>query len=214
MSPFPPWIDRIRPLIGVAVLAVPAYAIGMFYYASSPETIDLGYSPQQPVPFSHALHAGKLALDCRYCHSTVERAARAAIPPTSTCMNCHRQIATDSELLQPVRESYLSGDPIRWVRVHDLPDFAYFDHRPHVNRGVSCVSCHGRIDKMDRVTQVETLRMGWCLDCHRNPEPHLRPKELVTDLDWVPGEDPELLGKRLREELNINPSTSCSTCHR
>lgn len=201
-------------MIGVAVLAVPAYALGLAYYASSPETIDPGYSPKQPVAFSHALHAGKLALDCRYCHNTVENAAHAAIPPTATCMNCHRQIATDSPLLQPVRESFLSGEPIRWVRVHDLPDFAYFDHSAHVTRGVSCVSCHGRVDKMDQVTQVETLRMGWCLDCHRNPEPHLRPKELVTDLDWVPGEDPVLLGKRLREELNINPSTSCSTCHR
>lgn len=214
MSPFPPWIDRIRPLIGVALLAAPAYAIGLAYYASSPRTVDLGYAPKQPVAFSHALHAGKLAIDCRYCHSTVERAAHAAIPPTATCMNCHRQIATDSPLLQPVKDSFVKGQPIPWVRVHALPDFAYFDHSAHVNRGVSCVSCHGRIDKMERVTQVETLRMGWCLDCHRNPEPHLRPRELVTDLDWVPGEDPVQLGRRLREELNINPSTSCSTCHR
>lgn len=214
MDPFPPWIDRIRPLLSVVLVVVPFYAIGLAYYASSPETLDIGYSPKQPVPFSHAVHAGKLALDCRYCHTTVERAAHAAIPPTATCMNCHALIAPKSEKLLPVRESYVSGDPVPWVRVHDLPDFAYFNHSAHVTRGVSCVSCHGRIDKMDQVTQVETLRMGWCLDCHRHPERHLRPKELVTDLDWMPGEDPAQLGKRLREELNINPSTDCSTCHR
>jgi hypothetical protein len=129
-------------------------------------------------------------------------------------MNCHKTIATDSEKLQLVRQSYSSGESIPWARVHDLPDYAYFDHSAHVSRGVSCVSCHGRIDKMEKVTQVEPLRMGWCLECHRHPEPHLRPRELVTDLDWVPGDDPIQLGSRLREEHNINPSTDCSTCHR
>lgn len=214
MSPFPAWIDRIRPLLGLAALVVPVYGLGLAYYFSSPTTIDIGYSPKQPVPFSHAVHAGKLAMDCRYCHTTVEKAAHAAIPPTSVCMNCHKLIAPESEKLLAVRDSYLTGNPIPWVRVHDLPDFAYFNHSAHVTRGVSCVSCHGRIDKMEQVTQVKTLRMGWCLDCHRHPEQHLRPKELVTHLDWVPGEDPVQLGKRLREELNINPSTDCSTCHR
>jgi len=186
----------------------------MAFYASSPETVDVGYAPEQPVPFSHALHAGELGMDCRYCHTTVEQAAHAAIPSTEICMNCHKLIASDSEKLQAVRQSYSSGEPIAWVRVHDLPDFAYFDHSAHVSRGVSCVSCHGRIDKMDKVMQVETLRMGWCLECHRNPEPHLRPRDLVTDLDWVPGDDPVQLGSRLREENNINPSIDCSTCHR
>jgi hypothetical protein len=198
----------------LAALVVPVYGLGLAYYFSSPTTIDIGYSPKQPVPFSHAVHAGKLAMDCRYCHTTVEKAAHAAIPPTSICMNCHKLIATESEKLLPVRDSYVTGNPIPWVRVHDLPDFAYFNHSAHVTRGVSCVSCHGRIDKMEQVTQVKTLRMGWCLDCHRHPEQNLRPKEFVTDLDWVPGEDPVQLGKRLREELNINPSTDCSTCHR
>jgi hypothetical protein len=198
----------------LAALVVPVYGLGLAYYFSSPTTIDIGYSPKQPVPFSHAVHAGKLAMDCRYCHTTVEKAAHAAIPPTSICMNCHKLIATESEKLLPVRESYVTGNPIPWVRVHDLPDFAYFNHSAHVTRGVSCVSCHGRIDKMEQVTQVKTLRMGWCLDCHRHPDQNLRPKEFVTDLDWVPGEDPVQLGKRLREELNINPSTDCSTCHR
>jgi hypothetical protein len=214
MGPIPPWIDRARPLAGVALLLMPAYLLGMAYFASSPQTVDVGYRPEQPVPFDHSLHAGQLGMDCRYCHTTVETAAHAAIPSTEICMNCHKQIAAKSEKLLAVRQSYASGDPIPWVRVHDLPDFAYFDHSAHVSRGVSCKSCHGRIDKMEQVTQVETLRMGWCLDCHRNPEPHLRPRDRVTDLDWVPSEDPIQLGRRLREQNNINPSTDCSTCHR
>jgi hypothetical protein len=214
MSPFPPWVDRIRPFAGLALLAVPTYVIGLAYYATSPHTIDIGYSPRQPVEFSHAVHAGQLALDCRYCHSTVEKGARAALPPTATCMNCHKMIGAQSEKLAGVRESYVTGNPIPWVRVHDLPDFAYFDHSVHVTRGVSCVSCHGRVDRMDQVTQVETLRMGWCLDCHRNPDPHLRPQQFVTDLDWVPPENPAELGRRLRQEQNIRPSIDCSTCHR
>jgi len=212
--PFPAWLDRVRPLAGVALVLAPLYAVGLLYYAGSPKTTDVGYQPVQPVPFSHALHAGELGMDCRYCHNTVEVAAHAAVPPTSTCMNCHKAIAPDSEKLLPVRESYASGEPVRWVRVHDLPDYAYFDHSAHVSRGVSCVSCHGRIDTMEEVRQVETLSMAWCLDCHRHPEPHLRPQQFITDLDWTPTEDPEVLGSRLRKQNNINPSTDCSTCHR
>jgi len=212
--PFPAWLDRVRPLAGVALVLAPLYAVGLLYYAGSPKTTDVGYQPVQPVPFSHALHAGDLGMDCRYCHNTVEVAAHAAVPPTATCMNCHKAIAPDSEKLLPVRESYASGEPVRWVRVHDLPDYAYFDHSAHVSRGVSCVSCHGRIDTMEEVRQVETLSMAWCLDCHRHPEPHLRPQQFITDLDWTPTEDPEVLGSRLRKQNNINPSTDCSTCHR
>lgn len=208
------WIDRTRPVLGALLVVVPVYAIGVLYYGGSPQTLNVGYSPAQPVPFSHALHAGELGMDCRYCHNTVDKAAHAAVPPTATCMNCHERIASDSNKLLAVRESYATGQSVPWVRVHDLPDYVYFNHAAHVARGVSCVSCHGRIDKMEEVYQVETLSMGWCLDCHRNPEPHLRPADLVTDLDWVPGEDPEVLGKRLREQNNINPSTDCSTCHR
>lgn len=213
-SIFPQWIDRARPIVGALLVFVPGYLAAMAYYGGAPETTDVGYAPKQPVPFSHALHAGELGLDCRYCHNTVDKAAHAAIPPTGTCMNCHATIATDSPRLLPVRESYATGKPIPWVRVHDLPDFAYFDHSVHVNKGISCVECHGRVDTMDRVTQVETLRMGWCLECHRNPEPRLRPKEFVTKLDWVSDEDPVALGKRLRQEYNVNPSTDCTTCHR
>jgi hypothetical protein len=129
-------------------------------------------------------------------------------------MNCHALIAAESEKLRVVRDSAATGKPIPWVRVHDLPDYAYFDHSVHVAKGVSCVSCHGRVDTMDVVRQVETLSMSWCLECHRNPEPHLRPIGQVTDLDWVPEESREVLGARLRKEYNVNPSTDCSTCHR
>jgi hypothetical protein len=170
--------------------------------------------PEQPVPYSHALHVGQLGMDCRYCHTTVETAAFAALPPTQTCMNCHLQIRAESPKLLAVRESHASGLPVRWVKVHDLPDYVYFDHSAHVARGVGCVECHGRVDRMEVVSQVEPMSMAWCLDCHRDPDRHLRPVEFVTRLDWVPPGDPAVLGRALREENNINPSTDCSTCHR
>jgi hypothetical protein len=186
----------------------------MVYYGGSPQTTDVGYSPLQPIPYSHALHAGNLGLDCRYCHTAAETASHVAVPSTAICMNCHKRIATDSPKLAPLRESAATGQPIHWVRVHDLPDYVYFDHSAHVTRGVGCVSCHGRIDSMERVYQVNTLSMGWCLDCHRNPEPHLRPVEKVTDMAWQPSGDPAVVGRRLRQQNRINPSTDCSTCHR
>jgi hypothetical protein len=214
---FPKWFNRawILLILPGAVLA-PAYALGMFYYATSPKTVTVGYEPKQPVPYSHALHAGKLGMDCRYCHLGVDKAAHASIPATETCMTCHKAIATKRESLQLVRNSYVSGEPIPWVRIHKVPDYAYFNHSAHVTRGVGCVECHGRIDKMEVVSQFGDLSMGWCLDCHRNPEPHLRPKELVTQMDWTPGPgvDRTEFGSRLRKEYNINPSTDCTTCHR
>ncbi|MHC4405369.1 MAG: cytochrome c3 family protein, partial [Planctomycetota bacterium] len=154
---FPQWVDRARPLATVLLLGAPVYAIGLLYYGGSPRTTDVGYQPEQPVPFSHALHAGELGMDCRYCHTTVEVAAHAAIPSTEICMNCHALIAVDSERLLPVLRSRSTGDPIRWVRVHDLPDYVYFDHSAHVTRGVGCYSCHGRVDRMEEVIQRETL---------------------------------------------------------
>jgi hypothetical protein len=213
-SLLPQWIDRARPLAGLMLALVPVYLVGLFYYGGSPQTIDVGYSPQQPVPFSHELHAGRLGMDCRYCHTTVDRAAMAALPSTEICMNCHSAIAPTSPLLEPVIQSYATGEPIRWVRVHDLPDFVYFDHSAHVTRGVGCVECHGRVDKMAQVYQAEPLRMGWCLDCHRNPDPRLRPLEQVTNLAWVAPDDPAVTGREIREKLNIHPSDNCWTCHR
>ena len=204
----------MRPLAGVVLGVAPIYLIFLVYYTGSPETTDVGYAPEQPVPFSHRLHAGELGMDCRYCHNTVERAAHAAVPPTATCMNCHAMIATDSEKLALVRESAATGSPIPWVRVHDLPDYVYFDHSIHLAKGISCVSCHGRVDTMDVVTQVETLSMSWCLECHRNPEPHLRPLDKITELGWVPDEARDVMGVRLRKQYDVNSSTDCSTCHR
>ncbi len=171
-------------------------------------------SREQPVPFSHAHHVGGLGIDCRYCHTTVESSSFANIPPTKTCMNCHSQIWSTSPTLEPVRASFRTGESIRWTRVNDLPDFVYFNHSAHVRRGVGCVECHGRVDKMEAVTQVERLSMGWCLDCHRHPARHLRPPELVTKMDWVAPEDPVVFGRRLMQERNIHPSTQCWTCHR
>jgi hypothetical protein len=190
------------------------YASVVVFLGFSPKATDVGYMPTQPVPYSHAVHVGQLGMDCRYCHTGVEKAAHAAVPPTQTCMNCHAKVRANSEKLIPVRESYATGMPIPWIKIHDLPDHVYFNHSAHVSRGVGCVSCHGRIDTMEVVYQAETLSMGWCLECHRNPEKHLRPVEFVTQLDWVPEEDQIELGKRLREANNINPKETCNTCHR
>jgi hypothetical protein len=213
---FPKWLDSLRPVIAVGVFGIlPVYLVALAYYAGSPRNTDVGYQPEQPVQYSHALHAGELGIDCRYCHTTVEKTAGAAIPPTQTCMNCHAKIYPDSPLLLPVRESYSTGLSVPWVRVHDLPDYVYFNHSAHVSRGVGCVECHGRVDKMEVVYQAEPLSMGWCLDCHRDPAPHLRPLDKITDLAWEPHADERaVLGARLQQELNIHPSEDCSTCHR
>jgi hypothetical protein len=211
---FPRWVDSLRPVIAGLVVLGPVYLLTLFLYGGAPEAINVGYAPEQPVPYSHALHAGELGIDCRYCHNTVELAARAAIPPTQTCMNCHTNIYPQSPALVPVRESFATGMPVDWIRVHDLPDYVYFNHSAHVTRGVGCVECHDRVDKMEVVYQAEPLNMGWCLDCHRDPEPRLRPLEEITNMAWAPDDDRRTVGARLREQFNINPSEDCSTCHR
>jgi hypothetical protein len=211
---FPKWTWILRPGIAVAAIGGAVYATLIVTFGFSPKTTDVGYAPRQPVPYSHAVHVGQLGIDCRYCHTPVEDTAHAAIPPTQTCMNCHSAIRTNSEKLIPVRQSYATGMPVEWIRVHDLPDYVYFNHSAHVRRGVGCVSCHGRIDTMEVVHQVEPLSMGWCLDCHRNPEKHLRPVEFITQLDWIPEDDQLVLGRRLRDEYDINPKVDCNTCHR
>ena len=210
----PAWIDRLlRPGLALGGLAA-LYVLTVVGFGASPRTTDVGYAPEQPVPFSHRLHAGELQLDCRYCHDTVERAAHAAVPPTATCMNCHKAIHTDSPLLAPVRESFANDTPLPWARVHDLPDHAYFDHSSHVAAGVGCVSCHGRVDQMDVVRQVEPLSMGWCLDCHREPAAALRPLDRVTDMDWTPADGGTAWQAELARRGTFAASTDCSTCHR
>ncbi|HBF22604.1 MAG TPA: cytochrome C [Planctomycetes bacterium] len=212
---FPQWTDRIRPWLGILAVGIPVYVTGLFLFGASPSTLNVGYAPEQPVPFSHALHAGELGMDCRYCHTTVESAAHAAVPPASVCMNCHERVQPESPKLLPVRESWATGEPVQWTRVHDLPDFVYFNHSAHVTSGVSCVDCHGRVDRMETVRQEQPLSMGWCLDCHRDPDPHIRPLDKVTDLDWAPDEGTRRdTGERLRQIHGIQPRTDCSTCHR
>ncbi|QDU66267.1 cytochrome c3 family protein [Engelhardtia mirabilis] len=213
MFHFPSWTLTLRDMSGGVLLLAPLYVIGLVWFGASPKTTDAGYQPTQPIPYSHKLHAGDLKIDCRYCHNTVEDAAHSAVPPTATCMNCHSMIFTESHKLTPLRESFETGEPIEWVRIHDLPDYAYFNHSAHVNRGVGCVSCHGRVDKMEVVWQHEPLSMGWCLDCHREPELHLRPQSEITNMDWAPANQREI-GQRLKELNGINPPTNCSTCHR
>ncbi len=214
MNVFPKWTNRLRILLGAGAVLGGGYVVSLFAYGASPRTLNVGYAPVQPVPFSHALHAGELALDCRYCHTTVEQSARASVPPTETCMNCHARIRTQSEALAPVFASWSSNQSVPWKRVHDLPDYVYFNHSAHVTRGVACVSCHGRIDTMERVRQEQPLSMGWCLDCHRNPVPNLRPSELATAMEWQPDRPAAEIGAQIARERRLQPSTDCSTCHR
>lgn len=211
---FPRWVDPLRAVVAALLLGAPVYAIGLAYYGFWPNTRVVGHQPKQPVPYSHALHVGQLGLDCRYCHTTVETAATAAIPPTQTCMNCHAQIKTESPKLAPIRASFASGEPVEWVRVHDLPDFVYFNHSAHVRRGVGCVECHGRIDQMEEVYQAKTLSMAYCIDCHRHPDARLRPVEAVTQMDWKPKGDAAETGREIRAAYKLEPSTDCDTCHR
>ena len=168
----------------------------------------------QPVPFSHDHHTVALGIDCRYCHTSVETAAMAGVPPTQTCMNCHAQIWTNAELLEPVRASLRERRPIAWERVHDLPDFVYFDHSIHVAKGVGCAECHGRVDEMPLVWRTETLQMEWCLDCHRDPEPRLRPRSEITNVAWEPPADRRELGAALAHDYDVRARIDCTVCHR
>jgi len=224
MFHFPLWTNRFARMVIMATPLFLVYATWILWAGTSPETTHVGYQPSQPVPFSHKLHAGQLKMDCRYCHNTVEEAAHAAIPPTQTCINCHSPadsngtveltaIHARSHKLAEVHKSWADDTPIRWKRVHDLPDFVNFNHSAHVTRGVSCVSCHGRIDQMEVVSQVKTLSMRSCLECHRNPEPHLRPPEKVTDMDWVPPKSNADIGEIIKDHWNIQLNQNCSTCH-
>ncbi len=211
---FPQWTNRLKEIGGVLGAGGGLYAVVLVWLGFAPKTITVGYEPEQPIPYSHKLHVGELGIDCRYCHTTVDKAAFAAIPPTQTCMNCHDKIRTESELLKPLREAHAAGLPVEWRKVHDLPDYAYFNHSSHVNKGVGCAECHGRVDTMEVVGIVSELSMGWCLDCHRDPAPRLRPLDKITDLDWEPEEDRRELGERLMEEFDVHTQVSCSTCHR
>jgi hypothetical protein len=168
----------------------------------------------QPLQFDHRHHAGDEGIDCRYCHYEVERSAYAGVPPTSLCMGCHAQVWNRSPQLDPVRESVTRNVPIRWQRVNNLPDFVYFDHAIHVNKGVGCETCHGRVDRMAVVAQAAPLTMQWCLDCHRDPAPSLRPRDAVTVMGWRPESDALALGLELQAHHAVEPRIDCWTCHR
>ena len=167
----------------------------------------------QPVPFSHDHHTEAMGISCLYCHTSVEESAFAGVPPTATCMNCHKLIWNDSPMLEPVRESFRSGEPIQWARVNDLPDFVYFNHSIHVTKGMGCVTCHGRVDKMPLLRQAVSLQMEWCLECHRAPQDFVRPRSEILNMEWV-ADDQSVLGAQLVEEYNIQSLLSCSVCHR
>lgn len=210
MQIFPRQLNLLPAVLAVAVLAGgAAVTFGLWIYAS-PRHLQVGYRPEQPVHYSHRLHAGELGLDCRYCHANVEHSQEAMVPPTQTCMGCHTAVHNQTGTLKPVRDAWAAGESIEWVRVHKLPEHVYFDHSVHVSVGVGCQSCHGRIDQMDVVQVDQPLGMGWCLDCHRAPDDHLRPRDQVTNMNW----QPDGHGAERRAELHVNPPTHCSGCHR
>jgi len=218
---FPKWTNWLPLALGVgAALAGGAVAAGVTFYFT-PKYTRIGYEPVQPVPFSHKIHAGQLGLDCRYCHSMVEKTWVANIPAASTCMNCHSQVLKDDPKLALVRDSYQTGKPIHWIQIHKLPDYVYFNHSVHVTRGISCVECHGRVDQMDEVYHAKPLSMSFCLNCHRDPAAHIRPTDKVTDLGWKWDSDPvkaalmqEVNGAKFVHDWKVESLESCSTCHR
>ncbi len=207
-------MNALLPAISLAGVALLAFAVFFFWYFGSTRYTDVGYRPGQPVDYSHKLHAGDLGMDCRYCHYQVEQSNVANVPSTGTCMNCHELIGKESSKLAPVRESWNADMPVEWVRVHMLPNYAYFNHQAMLRAGVACNECHGRVDQMVKVMQMERLSMSWCLECHRDPKGRLRPPELVTEMDWQPGGDYDPWYQQHYDALALNPPTDCSGCHR
>jgi len=213
---FPKSVNRLPLQIIVYLVVFSGILTAGVTYYMTPKYTRVGYAPIQPVPFSHALHNGQLGIDCRYCHSYVEKSGFANLPTAQTCMNCHDQVKTTSPLLAVVRQSYATGQPVPWVEVHRVPDFAYFNHSIHIARGVSCVECHGQINHMDTVEHAKPLSMGFCIQCHRDPAPHLRPRDQVTNLDWHAASSQAQLemGRKFVHDWNVSPPQSCSGCHR
>ena len=217
-------------MVIVGLLLLGGLITAAITYYATPKYLRVGYTPYQPVPFSHKIHAGQLGLDCTYCHTNVLEAPHANVPSLHICMNCHDSakgnIKGDSALLAPVRDAYKTGLPMSWVRVHKLPGYVYFNHQVHVNRGVSCVTCHGRIDAMEMVRHEQPLSMSWCLDCHRNPLPSIRPNDKVTSLSWDPMKEwsaspltqftdsQKSFAEKMVGQSGLNPPINCSTCHR
>lgn len=215
---FPKWTNWL-PLKLVICLGTlgGALTLGIWYYFT-PKYTRVGYEPDQPVPFSHKIHVEQLGMDCRYCHSFVEVAAHSNVPTTQTCITCHGdgKVQSSNPKLTAVVDSWKSGIPVQWNRVHQVPDYAYFNHAVHVNRGVSCYSCHGDVSAMEVVYQHEPQSMAWCLDCHRAPQNHLRPPEEIFNMKWKPvaGQNQHDIGMAFKKEWDVNPPTTCGGCHR
>src|SRR5436853_4550946 len=189
-------------ILGI-VLLLTAVGAALMQLQRSPYVTNQRIAPDQPVPFSHQHHVAGLGLDCRYCHTTVEESSFASIPPTKTCMNCHAQIWTNAPMLEPVRASFRTGESLQWTRVHDLPDFVYFDHSIHVSKGVGCSSCHGPVDRMPLMYAANTLQMEWCLDCHRNPGAALRPREQVFNMEYEFPREQKQFGAALVKQYHL-----------
>lgn len=244
---FPRWTNLLPLKIAVCLIFVVLGLTAAFSYYATPKAQRVGYQPDQPIAYDHALHVDQLGIDCRYCHSSVDKSASAGVPTANTCWNCHEHVQKGSPKLAPLRAAMgVDADhvpiegavkkPIEWVRITKSPDYVYFDHAAHVNRGVSCQSCHGDIHKMEKVYHAKDMSMAFCLDCHRSPEKHLRPLEHVYDLDYdvvsYLKKKPELakqiglkdsdsaaqaqtkLGELLKTNWSIHPKDSCATCHR
>jgi hypothetical protein len=214
---FRPYADTVARTVLVSLVVLPFVAIGLAYATMrssyiTGQSLTLG----QPVPFSHAHHVGGLGIDCRYCHAGVETSAVAGIPPTHTCMSCHSQLYTQTEMLAVVRASLADNRPIRWNKVNKLPDYVYFDHSIHVAKGVGCSTCHGDVSTMRLMRQEAPLTMQWCLGCHRDPAQHLRPPDAIFAADWQPPKDQAEAGRRLAAQYHIDSQhlTDCSVCHR
>jgi len=213
---FPKWTNRLPVLVITGLFLVGGGVTAGVWYYFTPKYTRVGYQPIQPVAFSHATHAGQLGIDCRYCHTGVEKSWFSNIPASSTCMNCHNQVLKDDPRLALIRDSAQSGRPVPWVQIHRLPDFVYFNHSVHVNRGISCVECHGRIDQMEEVYHAKPFSMSFCLECHRHPELKLRPPDRITDLAWQAGSPANQLeiGKREMHDWKVESLQTCSACHR
>lgn len=221
---FPKWTNKLPAMLALGAGMGAVFVVLVVTIWFSPKHTDVGYQPYQPIPYSHKLHAGSLGMDCRYCHRNVEHGAHASIPDSETCYGCHKVVKNDSPKLQPLRDAFAGdgqeGEPIEWVKVHLLPEYAYFNHAVHMRANVGCKSCHGRIDQMEVVRQVEPLSMGWCLECHRDPTPHIRPDHVsVTDMLWEPTAESKAAAQKMLEWSGddlpaLNPPTHCSACHR
>lgn len=214
---FPKWANRMPLHVVLALVVLGSLVTGFVTYYATPKYTRVGYEPVQPVPFSHAIHAGQLNIDCRYCHTAVELSSSAGVPPTSTCMTCHSQIGTEKPSLELVRRSYDSGEPIPWIRIHQAPDYVYFNHSAHINRGIACLQCHGDIPQMEVVYHAQPLSMSFCLDCHREPERFIGPLDSVFDHTWAQEISPDeqlSQGRKLVEQWHVRPPLSCSGCHR